>query len=321
MTSNIGHSALDRLKNLAKKDGAPVSGLIDQYCFTSFLRRLSTSRYKDFFVLKGALMLLILTGEATRPTKDVDLDGKITLSNEELLSAINEILSEPTDDGVEFLTDTLKTSKERNNDSEGCGGAKISCVARVGKAKVMVKIDIGYENPITPKHVEVSMPTQIKNESGFKIFMYPPETAIAEKIAVMAEQKENNSRIKDLWDIRKLSGTKNFHLDILAEAIHQTCLSRNCTFKSIDDLAVFDESNRQNFAASYHSFIKKNGITEAQVFQDCADWVKDFITPAIQVNNGDITNDQSYTWCPKNGWNQISLENQLHCTALNPGFR
>lgn len=64
-----------RLLNLSRRSGEDFQRLLTRYAVERFLDRLSRSEHAPRFVLKGALLFALWTGEFHRPTRDVDLLG------------------------------------------------------------------------------------------------------------------------------------------------------------------------------------------------------------------------------------------------------
>ena len=65
-------SVLARLKNQARKEGISYQIGLQLFFQEEFLRRLSTSRFRDNMVLKGGMFIYILTQFDSRPTRDMD---------------------------------------------------------------------------------------------------------------------------------------------------------------------------------------------------------------------------------------------------------
>jgi hypothetical protein len=63
---NLAASVHQRLLNRAKASFHPFGGLLQHFAIERFLYRLSRSRHVDRFILKGALMLPIWSGVASR---------------------------------------------------------------------------------------------------------------------------------------------------------------------------------------------------------------------------------------------------------------
>ena len=72
---NIGASVRARLLNLAKKRNQPFDLLLTRYVLERLLYRLSLTRYREQFVLKGAILTTTWFDDPLRPTRDLDLLG------------------------------------------------------------------------------------------------------------------------------------------------------------------------------------------------------------------------------------------------------
>ena len=95
-----GRAFLD-LRARANADGRPVDEYLTLYALEGFLERLSRSRHRDRFVLKGGVLLAAF--DERRPTRDVDLAG-LQLDNaiETVKEAIVEIAYIAIDDGLDI---------------------------------------------------------------------------------------------------------------------------------------------------------------------------------------------------------------------------
>ena len=82
------------LMNLSQREGLPFQQVITRYLHERLLYRLSMSRYKQNFILKGGNLLYALEGLHIRPTMDIDMlamkiaDNKETLKNILCLSVL-----------------------------------------------------------------------------------------------------------------------------------------------------------------------------------------------------------------------------------------
>ena len=72
---NLGASVRARLLNLAKERNQPFDLLLTRYVLERFLYRLGTTRHRERFVLKGAMLLTTWIDDRLRPTRDLDLLG------------------------------------------------------------------------------------------------------------------------------------------------------------------------------------------------------------------------------------------------------
>ena len=88
---NVPASIHQRLLNIAKEMGRPFNEVVQYYALERWLYRLAQSKYSDRFVLKGALMLLVWKTPITRPTRDIDLLGRISNAPEVIRKVVSAI--------------------------------------------------------------------------------------------------------------------------------------------------------------------------------------------------------------------------------------
>lgn len=101
---NKGKSIRDRLLILSKKASYEYNLLLTRYVQERMLFRLSQSKYKEMFLLKGGALLYAHNRFKSRPTIDIDFLAK-NLSNdkENIKTVFNEILSiQSNDDALTF---------------------------------------------------------------------------------------------------------------------------------------------------------------------------------------------------------------------------
>ena len=90
------------LNDYARLNNEIVKIVYFKFFFEKFLYRLSISKYRHDFALKGGLLLYCYDLDM-RGTKDIDLSTRENLFNEEnLVKIIKEIASIKYDDGVIF---------------------------------------------------------------------------------------------------------------------------------------------------------------------------------------------------------------------------
>lgn len=85
----------DKLKNIAVKRDLDFNTLLRLYIYDRFIERLSVSKYRDNFILKGGFYLSTLFGLENRSTKDMDTaikDANFTRENiEKMIKSIISI--------------------------------------------------------------------------------------------------------------------------------------------------------------------------------------------------------------------------------------
>jgi hypothetical protein len=295
---NVAESRLVKLKALSKQDGIPLHNIVDRYAFTAFLRRLAASDYRDLLTLKGGMMMLVLTGESVRPTKDIDLHGGIRMTKEEVKEVMRKIAATPLeeDDGVVFDLKDLKVDLDRTD--EQIGGNKISFKATIMKHRVQMNIDLGFENPIVPYRHPVSVPTIFEDEPSVDLMMYPVETSIAEKLRATIHHGMGASRMKDFFDIRQFAAIQEFDSALLAEALRRSCAAFKTEIPAYEGIDGFQIENMEQFGPRWAGFCRKSGIN-AGSFESCVADIGEFMKPIVDHIHGGT--DPGY-WRPGEGW-------------------
>ncbi len=118
---NVAASVRQRLLNKARTDKHTFNELLQDYAMERFLYRLSRSPLAGRFVLKGALMLRVWESPMPRATMDIDLLGRTSHREGDLIAQVREILSTEVDpDGLVFDTDSLRLERiTKDTDYEG----------------------------------------------------------------------------------------------------------------------------------------------------------------------------------------------------------
>jgi predicted nucleotidyltransferase component of viral defense system len=220
---NIGVSVRARLLNLAKQRNQPFELLLIRYTLERFLYRLSTSKHRERFALKGAMLMRHWLDDPHRPTRDLDLLGFGDSDPELTLKIFREICAVKADDAVVFDVDGLVVDRVR--DESGYSGLRLKTYATVDGARVRVVIDIGYGDATEPGLNDIELPVLL-DQPAPNLRAYPYETVIAEKFQAMVALGLANSRLKDFYDIWILAQTYGFKDDRLAQAIAATFARR-----------------------------------------------------------------------------------------------
>lgn len=99
----------DRINNMAKENKLMANTVLQNFMMERLLERISVSKYKDNFILKGGFLIASMVGISMRSTMDMDTTIKgIPVHRETLEVIINEILSIELDDNVTFRLKTIR---------------------------------------------------------------------------------------------------------------------------------------------------------------------------------------------------------------------
>jgi predicted nucleotidyltransferase component of viral defense system len=197
--------------------------LLTRYVLERFLYRLSTTKHRERFVLKGAMLMTTWFDDPHRPTRDLDLLGIGDPDPDAMLETFREICAVKASDAVAF--DVAGLTIDRIRDEQEYGGLRIRANATVDAAKVRVLVDIGFGDAIEPGLAEVELPVLLDLPAP-RLRAYPRETVIAEKFQAMVMLGRANSRMKDFYDIWILSRSYEFTGDSLGRAIAATFARR-----------------------------------------------------------------------------------------------
>src|SRR6202035_1611090 len=139
---NIGASVRARLLNLAKERNQPFDLLLTRFALERFLYRLSTSKYRDRLVLKGAMLVTTWFDDPHRPTRDLDLLGFGDSSSEAMLTVWKDICETVLDDGIKSAGDALRADPIR--ELLEYGGLRLRTTAALASARISITVDIGF---------------------------------------------------------------------------------------------------------------------------------------------------------------------------------
>ncbi|MEJ0057323.1 MAG: nucleotidyl transferase AbiEii/AbiGii toxin family protein [Bacteroidota bacterium] len=197
-----------RLLNNARLDKRPFNELLQYFAMERLLYRLSKSSHAKLFVLKGAMMLRVWKASDIRPTMDIDLLGKTANEIQSIVDKVKEIIEvEVEPDGLSF--DATSVAGEPITEDADYEGVRINFEGSLGNAKIPMQIDIGFGDIIYPDPTNTELPVMLDFPNA-TLLCYSRESSIAEKFQAMVKLGEVNSRMKDFFDIWKLSRQFDF---------------------------------------------------------------------------------------------------------------
>ena len=258
---NIAASIRQRLLDESKRRGVDFGLILSRFAVERILSRLSRSRHAERFVLKGAMLFAVWSGNTHRPTRDIDLLGFGSHDIPDIESVFREILVLPVEaDGLEFDVSSLTVEKIRAVDAYG--GLEVKFLAFLDKARINVQIDIGFGDAITPGPERVTFPSLLPDFEAPRIRAYPVYTVFAEKLEAAIRLGDANGRMKDFYDLWFL--TTKFELDRneLANAIRATFERRGTALPRAADLRPFSNDFARLKAVTWRQFLNRNGMQE-----------------------------------------------------------
>lgn len=239
------------INNMAKENNVVSQSVLQTYMLERLLERISISKYKDNFILKGGMLISAMLGIDSRTTMDMDTTIKgFPLTKDNITNIMDEICNIEIDDNV-----TLKINKvELIREDDDYGGYRITFETKYNnEMPVIIKIDITTGDKITYKEIEYSF-TLMLEDRKIQIWSYNVETIIAEKFEAIVKRGVLSTRIRDYYDVYMLINTQNKIIDkkTLKDAITLTAQHRGTSeiikdWKKIVEKIANDSKMRQQW--------------------------------------------------------------------------
>lgn len=233
-----------KIKNISKAKGIPAQQVQQHYLIEQVLKLISTSSYRDSFIVKGGYLIGQMIGLDKRTTMDLDVTLKGTeMSRENLIHIFEEILCSKTD-GFSFSVDKLEPIRQ----DDEYGGFSLKLNATFDTLKEVVFIDITTGDKITPSEITYSMTSIFTNES-IKIWTYNLETVLAEKLETIISRGLASTRPRDRYDLFTLYKLRKeeINLEVLKNALENTAEKR----KSKETIYNWEEQVREIEISDY----------------------------------------------------------------------
>ncbi len=272
-----------KASNLSKKTNIPNKYLIQNFMFEALLKRISKSKYKDKFIIKGGLLLSSIFGVNLRSTMDLDTTIKgLPLDRKTITKVINEIISIDVEDNVKLEIENIKDIREE----ELYSGFEVNLKAEFDGLKTNLMIDITTGDVITYKEVEFKYNTIFDNEI-INIMTYNYETIIAEKFESIISRNIDNTRMKDYYDLYMFVNLKwnDINKDTLRKAIINTSKARE-TLDYIDNASKYIEliSDDSRLKALWNSYQNNYEYAKNIEFVDTINAIKvisEIVVPVV----------------------------------------
>lgn len=221
------------INNIAKENKVSAQSVLQTYMLERLLERISVSKYKDNFILKGGMLISAMLGIDSRTTMDMDTTIKgFSLTEENINNIMNEICNIDLKDDITLEVKNITLIRE----DDDYGGYRITFEAIYNnEMPIIMKIDITTGDKITYKEVKYDFSLMLEDRK-IQVWSYNIETIIAEKFESIIKRAILGTRIRDYYDIHMLLNTqsKNIDEDTLKQAIISTAKHRE-TLEVIKD--------------------------------------------------------------------------------------
>ena len=270
------------IRNMAKSDSDKAQLLIRNYGMERFLERVSLSRYKDNFILKGGMLVSSMVGLEHRATMDIDTTIRnMPLGVPEAEAIVEEIAAVPVEDNMRFEIKDVSTIM----DEAEYGGVRLSMDARLDTMRIPLKIDISTGDTITPAAISYRYKLMFEDRY-IDLWAYNLETVLAEKIETVLSRSTANTRLRDFYDIHILQKTDmTIDTGILTAALRATCRKRESESvlprysAIINDLAASDAIREL-----WENYQKKNSYASGITWSDVIAAVRTLCDTCIEAS-------------------------------------
>jgi predicted nucleotidyltransferase component of viral defense system len=212
------------IKTKAAEKNISEQLVMQNYVLERLLERISLSRYKRNFILKGGFLISAIVGLDTRATMDLDTTIKgLDLTHDAIHSIFEEVCKIQTPDDITF--EILGTADIREADDYP--GIRVSMKANYPPLSVPLAVDVTTGDKITPREIEYTFSLMF-DERKISIMAYNLETVLAEKLETVVSRGIANTRPRDYYDIYILWKLHSDEIspDVLKKALGQTSEKR-----------------------------------------------------------------------------------------------
>jgi hypothetical protein len=297
--SNIAASVRARLLNLARQRRAEFQLVLSDFATERLLYRLGISPYADRFILKGAMLFRLWSADPYRATWDLDLLGRGVSSIDAVVGVVRDLCAIPAADGLSFDPESIAGSAIRA--PEECVGVRVKLVADLAGAHIPMQIDVGFGDAVVPAPRCETYPTLLDHPPP-RIFAYPREAVVAEKLEAITTLGVTNSRMKDFYDLHLLATQFRFEGLALAGAIRATFDRRNTPIPDPEPFelsrAFLTTPERRTLWNAFWKRSRTGGTTEG--IEEIADILQRFLGPVL----AGMAHDAAFSgeWEPGGPW-------------------
>jgi len=257
-TKDRAASVRARLLSRARRDREDFQRLLVRFAIDRLLYRLSRSRHAGDFVLKGATLFVVWTGQPHRATKDLDLLGRGTPDVDRLVTVFQEVAAvECPEDGILF--DVARIEGAPIREEAVYDGIRLQLPAVLAGARVKVQVDVGLGDVLVPPPSEVEVPPLLDLPAA-RLRAYAKETVVAEKLEALVVLGLTTSRMKDLFDLDHLRRAFDFDA-LLVEAVRATFARRGTPLPESVPIGLTDAFARDDVKrVQWRAFLRKAGV-------------------------------------------------------------
>ena len=259
---------------MAKKRKISIKNTYNTYFSRILLERVSKTCYDELYV-KGSMSELAHLNSMIRPITDIDLVS--TKYHNDPLCVLYQAMYDSNDELYYELSDIPKATKT--------GIYKIHITANFGKIKHPISIDFQELSKTVYEREYKRIDPIFKGDNLFYIYTPSYEEHFAEKLCIVIESNKKdilNTRVKDFYDIYKLSGGKYDKKRLSYFFYHMLIDRKKIELESLDtsflDLKyIEDHRDLWNSMSEKYEFLDKN-----IKFEEAVEHTKNILTSEVE---------------------------------------
>lgn len=275
-----------QLKALIKKQAAEknISAqlVMQNYMLERLLERISLSKYRDNFILKGGFLISAIVGLDTRTTMDLDTTIKgFTLTHETIKTIFQEICAIQIEDDINFEISAISTIRERDD----YPGIRIALKANYPPISVPLTVDVTTGDMITPREIKYTF-SLLFDKRTINILAYNLETVLAEKIETILSRNIANTRPRDYYDVYILYTLRGDECDkiTLRHALERTAKKRGSIRIIQQYREIMDEiCNSRKQRNLWNKYIHEYDYAKDISFDDACNTIKKIMNAITSV--------------------------------------
>lgn len=264
------------IKNIAKEKNISAQLVMQNFMLERLLERVSISKYRKNFILKGGFLIAAMVGLDSRATMDMDATIKgLPVDEQTVKKMLEDVCKIDLHDDIKFEFRNIGEIREGDEYT----GYRVSLSANYSPMSVPLKMDITTGDKITPREIKYKFHLLLENRD-IEILAYNLETVLAEKLETVISRGDQNTRPRDYYDIYILVKLqfKNVCMDELKEALTITAEKRGSSkiiplYKDVMDVVKKSDVMQKQ----WFNYQKDFDYAKEVSFEDCCNVVTELI--------------------------------------------
>jgi hypothetical protein len=259
-----------------------------------------------------ALLFRIWNTADSRATRDIDFLAYLDNSPDNLAAITRDVCTtDSLDDGLVFDPETVEA--QRIKEDADYEGVRIRFRGQLGNARIHMQVDVGFGDIVHPDAVLADYPVLLDLPAP-SLRIYPPETVVAEKVEAMVHLGSLNSRMKDFYEIWRMSQQFNFKGTDLCEALRGTFAKRETAIIELDEL-IAELLDSETLQMQWTAFLSKSKISGPEAFAEVLALIRKLLSPVFwSIQNNKALNQK---WAPPGPWHSTWRQPTVSADADN----